>query len=111
MQYYYAWNSEYTDKWVNPEVSNIHDKGWEGENEQREENKVLTSLNPNSIWVIKYSSIVLGEGGGQSEHVFVLTFLFVIGHYWYIINFELKIDVFVMTKAASNRNICFIKAV
>ena len=61
-------------------------------------------LNPNLTGII-YSLIVFGGG-----HVSVLTSL--LGKSYFVtLNFELKLYLFVMTKAVSSRDICFIKAV
>ena len=63
--------------------------------------------NHNSFGV-KCSLISLGGGGGgHSGHVWALTSLLVTSDFF----FELKLQVCVMTKAVSNRDICFIKAV
>ena len=61
-------------------------------------------INPNSI-ELKYSFNIIG--GGNFYHVSVFTSLLVKKYFLKILNW----DFFVMTKAVTNREICFIKAV
>ena len=64
-------------------------------------------LNPNSIGV----KLVLSIGGrGRLYHISVLTSILV-KKYFFSSNFELNLQAFVITKAVSNREIYFIKAV
>ena len=65
--------------------------------------KMPPCLNPNSIGV-KYTLIVLRGG---IHHVSVFSILLVKSNFF--IYFELKLLVSIMTKAVSNREICFIK--
>ena len=51
------------------------------------------------------------RGGGILSHVSVLSYPVRIGQKLIMGSFELKLKVFVMTKAVLNRDICFIKLV
>ena len=65
-------------------------------------------FNPISIW-LKYSIIVLE--GGKFNHVCVLTSLLAKKKFLQILNWNFRYLSCHITKAVSNREICFIKAV
>ena len=68
------------------------------------QNDIPRMTKSNSIGV-KYSLSLIALRGGFLHHVFVLTSLL-----FCFFNFEFKLQAFVMTKAVSNMEICFIKA-
>ena len=62
---------------------------------------------------LKYWGKILfnSMGGGKIGHVSVLISLLANSYFFFFLNYKLMLDVFAISKAISNREICFTKAV